>query len=234
MIPWYVYAIAATFFATAFSIIRKKALLKAHAMSFESARTMVVALLSLFLIPFIDLNVDWKIILVVYAASVVGTIGILFAAKGLRHEAISLIAPLGNIEPGFVALLAFFFLGESLGARKIIGLGVILVAAYLLESDHHFSDFYAPIKNLLRDKYSLYFLFAVALFSCINVVNKYVIDNHLNIFTLFLLTWVFIAINFNIALRSPVILSEVNTLSNLSFLLSLLRSTFNSSSSIGS
>ena len=52
-IPWYVYAIAATLIGTVFSILRKKNLLKNHAMNFESARTLSVALLCIFLIPII-------------------------------------------------------------------------------------------------------------------------------------------------------------------------------------
>lgn len=197
-IPWYVYAIVASFFSTAFFIIRKKALLKTHAMNFESARTLSIAVLCLFLIPFIDLNVGWNVVVIIYGMSLIGTVGILFAAKALRHEAISLIAPLRNIKPAFVVIIAFLFLGESLGMKKILGISILLIAAYLLESDHQFSDFLAPIKNFFRDKYSIFFLFSVFLFGVIDVFSKFVITNYVDIFTLFFLLWVFIAINFNL------------------------------------
>jgi drug/metabolite transporter (DMT)-like permease len=197
-IQWYVYAITASIFFTAFYILRKKALMKAHAMNFESARTLSVAVLCLFLIPFIDLNIRWQVLFIVYSISLISTVGILFASKAFRHEAISLIAPLGNVRPAFVAVIAFLFLGESLGLKEIIGILILLIAAYLLESDHQFSDFLAPIKHFFRDKYSLFFVFAVLLFGIIDVVNKFMITNYINIFTLFFLIWIFTAFNFNI------------------------------------
>ena len=197
-LPGYVFAIGAAGIGTVFSILRKNALLKTHALNFESARTLSIVLLSLVLIPFINLNISWKVVLLVYGVSILGTTGILFASKALRHDAISLIAPLSNIRPGFVALLAFFFLGETIGAKEITGILIMLAAAYLLESDHHFSDFISPVRHLMKDKYSLFFIFAVFLFAINSVLNKYIITYHLDIFTYFFLTWIFIAFNFNL------------------------------------
>ncbi|MBR9691719.1 EamA family transporter [Candidatus Woesearchaeota archaeon] len=197
-IPWYAYAIAAALLHSAFQIIRKKALLKVHSMNFESTRALSVALLALFLIPFINLNISRNILLLVYLVSVIGTGGILLASKALRHEEISLITPLGNLRPAFVAVLAFVFLRETLAARQIGGIVILLLAAYLLESDHHFSDFIQPIKHFFSDKYSIFFVLAVLFFSVNSILDKFMITNHLDIFSYFFLVWMFIAINFNI------------------------------------
>jgi len=104
---------------------------------------------------------------------------------------------LGNLKPAFVALLAFIFLAESITYKNIIGIIVLLLSAYLLESDHHFSDFVKPIKHLLKEKYSIYFILAIFLFSVTAVFDKFIISNYLDIFTYFFLIWLFIAINFN-------------------------------------
>jgi uncharacterized membrane protein len=167
-------------------------------MNFESARTIVIAALCMFLIPFVNISIGKEAFFVIYLLSLLSTIGILFASKALRHDAISLIAPLSNLRPGIVALIAFFFLGETLGAKKIIGIAVLILAAYLLESDHHFSDFIAPIRHLLRDRYSMFFLFSVFIFGICSVLNKYIITNYTDMFTLYFFTWIFIALNFNI------------------------------------
>jgi len=193
------YAIGAAIFSTAFALVRKKALLKMHSMNLESTRTLAIAFFCLFLIPFINLNINFWVFFLIYCASVISTVGILFASRALRHEAVSLIAPLSNLRPGIVALLAFLFLGEVLNAKKIVGIVILIIAAYLLESDHHFSDFIAPIKHLVRDKYSLFFLLAISLFAALSVLNKYLISNYIDIFTLFFLSWIFIAMNLNIA-----------------------------------
>ncbi len=197
-VQWWVYAIGAALFSTAFSLSRKKALLKMHSMNLESTRTLAIAFFCLFLIPFINLNLEPWVFFLIYGTSVLSTIGILFASKALRHEAVSLIAPLSNLRPGIVAVLAFLFLGEVLSAKKVIGIGVLVLAAYLLESDHHFSDFTAPIKHLMRDRYSKFFLFAIFLFGTLSVLNKYLVSNYIDIFTLYFLTWIFIGVNFNI------------------------------------
>ncbi|MBD3354615.1 EamA family transporter [Candidatus Woesearchaeota archaeon] len=199
LVQWWVYAVGSALFSTAFSLSRKRALLKMHSMNLESTRTLAIAFFCIFLIPFINLNIEPGVFFLIYGTSVLSTIGILFASKALRHEAVSLIAPLSNLRPGIVAVLAFLFLGEILNTRKIIGIGVLVLAAYLLESDHHFSDFIAPIKHLMRDKYSKFFLFAIGLFGALSVLNKYLVSNYVDIFTLYFLTWIFIAINFNLA-----------------------------------
>jgi len=198
MIPWYIYAFASVILGTIFSIYRKKALLTEHAMNFESARTLTIALLCLFLIPYINLNVNRNIIILVYLVSFLVTAGILFTAKALRHKAISLIFPLGNIKPAFVAVIAFFFLSEAIQPKQIIGIIILFISAYLLESDYHISDFIVPLKHVFKTKYSLYFIFAVFLFSITAVFDRFVISNYMNIFTYFFLLWIFVAVNFNI------------------------------------
>ena len=137
MIPWYAYALISVVLAALFEITRKKALTKVHAMNFESARSLMLVLLLLFLIPFINLNVDNKTIGIVYIVSLLATIGILFFSKALKHNDISLIAPLGNVRPALVAILAYLFLSETLVFKQIIGVIVIFLSAYFLEADHH-------------------------------------------------------------------------------------------------
>ena len=114
---------------TGFVIARKKALLKVHAMNFESVRTLSVAVLNLFLIPFIDLSdISLKVYAIVYFVSLLSTIGILLMAKALRHNDISLIYPLRNIKPIFVLLLAYIFLHERIALKQFFG--VMITVSY--------------------------------------------------------------------------------------------------------
>jgi len=199
MIQWYVYAIGAAVFATLFEIFRKKALSKVHAMNFESARTIFMVLLCLFLIPFISLSFDKINMFLVYLTSLLAAIGILYAAKAFRHGDISLITPLSNLRPAFIAIIAVIFLSESLSKTQITGIAVLFATAYLLAADHHISSFIAPIKHFIKSKYSLYFLFATFLFAVTAVLDKFIITNKItNIFTYFFFVWIFLAINLNI------------------------------------
>jgi len=76
VIPWYVFAIGAAICASVFSLLRKKVLSKEHAMNFESARTLSVALIVLLLIPLINFSMNIKVIGLVYVVSLIATIGI--------------------------------------------------------------------------------------------------------------------------------------------------------------
>ncbi|MBD3249721.1 EamA family transporter [Candidatus Woesearchaeota archaeon] len=197
MIEWWMYAFLAVIFGTMFVMFRKKALVKVHAMNFEAARSLSVAFLCLFLIPFINLNISWQILLIVYGVSLMGTFAILLMSKSLRHNDVSLVAPLSNFRPAFVAVLAYFFLGESLTLTQIAGVVIILFTTYLLESDHHFSNFLEPIRNFIGNRYHYYFLLAVFIFSIATIIDKYIVTYHLSIFTYYFLVWLFVAINFN-------------------------------------
>lgn len=196
-IAWYVYAIVAAIFASAFSITRKKGLHHEHAMNFESVRTLFVALFSLALIPLINLEVNIGIIFITYASSLIAAIGIVFASKAFRHGEISLLAPLSNIRPAFITFMAYLFLAETPSLGQLVGIAVLFIAAYLLESNHDVKDLIGPIKNLTRNRNALYYIFAISLFSITSILDKYVISGRLDIFSYFFLFWVFLALNFN-------------------------------------
>jgi len=199
VIPWYAFAIGSAIVHSIFLITRKKQLMKVHAMAFESLRSMGVVFITLFFLPFLNFSdITRQGLMLVYITSLLGTLGIFFMSRALRHEDISLISPLENIKPAFVAMLAFFFLGEIVGTKEIIGIFILLIAAYLLESDHNFSDFLAPLKHIMKHSYSVLFFFAVFLFSFTAILDKFILSNHLDVFTYFFLLWLFVAINFNI------------------------------------
>lgn len=199
MAEWYIYAIGASIAYTGMNIVRKKALSKSHSMSYESLRTLSAALFGFLFIPFIDWGISAKYLILVYAVSLIGAIGIIFASKAFHHNDISLISPLNNLRPAFVAIIAFFFLSETLGIKEIIGIFILLAAAYILEADHHFSSLIEPFKHLLSSKYSLFYIFAVFLFSVCSIFHKFVFTNLSdNIFTYYFLLWIFTSININI------------------------------------
>jgi uncharacterized membrane protein len=109
-----------------------------------------------------------------------------------------LIIPLANFKPAFVAVIAFFFLSEAITQKQIIGISILLIGAYLLESNHHFSNLLEPIRHFFKTKYSLYFISASFLFSITAVLDRFIVANYTDIFTYFFLVWIFVAINFNL------------------------------------
>ncbi len=196
MLPWWVFAFASAIFATFFTIFRKKGTLKENALEFELTRTIFNALFGLLLLPFLTFKYTLTSILIIYFTSILASIGILLASKSLRHSEISQVIPLHNITPGFLAVLAFLFLGETLTRNQIIGLIFLIIGAYVLETEHH-----NPLKSFLkhlRSRYVDYAIISAFIFSVTALLDKYVINLYTTPFDFLFLIWIFIAINFMI------------------------------------
>jgi uncharacterized membrane protein len=198
LMEWYVYAFSAVILTTAFAIVRKKALENKHALEFESARSLAAVLLLLLILPFININVPWKIIVLVYFSALLGAVGILFTAKAYRHSEISQMYPLGNLKPLIVLILAYIILYERVTMANLAGAFLLLFSAYALEADHHFSDLLYPIKNLFSSKYNLFFLLGIMLFSITSLFEKYFVSTYFNPLSLLFMVWLFVSINLNI------------------------------------
>lgn len=196
MLPWWVFAIGSAIFTTLFNIFRKRGTKREHAMEFELTRAVFVVIFSLFLIPFLTLKYSLVAVLLIYFVSLIATLGILLNAKAVRHMQISEVAPLFNLTPGFLAVLAFFFLGESLSKIQIGGLILLIFGSYVLETDHN--SFFKSFVKHMRSKYVVYAITAALIFSITSLLDKYTVSNYVGPFEFFVLVWFFIAINFTI------------------------------------
>lgn len=194
MLPWWVFAFASAIFATLFTIFRKKGTLKENAIEFELTRTTFVALFAFLLIPFLTFKYTITSVLIIYFVSILATIGIILISKAIRHEEISEIMPLHNLTPGFLAILAFLFLDESLTRFQITGLILLIIGAYLLEIDHH--SFIKSFLRHIRSKYIDYAILSAFIFSVTALLDKYVINFYTTPFDYLFLVWIFISINF--------------------------------------
>ncbi|MCK4522182.1 MAG: EamA family transporter [Nanoarchaeota archaeon] len=194
MIPWYVFAIGSAVFSTLFTLFRKKGMSKEHAMEFEVTRTTFAALFGLLLIPLLTFRYTIASILIIYSLSIIVVAGILLESKSLRHMEVSAVAPLFNLTPGFLAILAFIFLRESLSRPQIGGLVLLIAGSYVLETDRN-SFFQSFIKHI-RSRYIGYAIAAALIFSITALLDKYVINFHTTPFDFLFLVWFFISLNF--------------------------------------
>ncbi len=194
MYPWWFFAICSAVFSSLFTIFRKKGTLKEHALEFEVVRTTTVAFLCLFLIPFLTFKYSITSILIIYFTSLLAVLGILLNSKALKHLQISTVAPLFNLTPGFLAILAFLFLGESLSKIQVGGLILLIVGAYVLETDHH--SFIKSFLQHIKSKYVGYAIASALVFSITALLDKYIITFYAVAFDYLFLVWFCIAINF--------------------------------------
>jgi drug/metabolite transporter (DMT)-like permease len=89
----------------------------------------------------------------------------------LKNLEISNALPLLALTPGFIAVFAFIFLGESLKTMEVIGLIVLIIGTYLLESQSLKEIFY-PLSVFIKSKYHRFAVLALLLFTASSILDK--------------------------------------------------------------
>jgi len=197
MLPWYAYALLSAVFAAAFFIVRKKGLEREQSLPFDSTRFLIQAGILLCLGPFLTFRFPLWLVGVIFLNSFVLIVAVRLMGKSLKHEAISSLAPLQNITPVLVLLLATVFLEETLASNQLFGIGLLIVGAYVLEVDRGFKDVLSPFRKLGRP-FVLFFVVAMVLLSVTATVEKFVLNVAASPLELLLYSWVFIAMNLNL------------------------------------
>ncbi len=192
---WWVFALIATLFTAFVMIIDKKLLLKEHSMEFSAIFSFTRAILILAFIPFVSFNLSLKSLLFIYLISWFGTLGFFFLVKSIRHMELGSILPLINFIPALVAILGIFLLGESLGIFQWLGIFLIVLGGYILETRHftHYGVFFNKIK---RSKGLHYVFLSIIFYSFSAIGDRYVLTNITNVITFLFYVFIFIAFNF--------------------------------------
>tara|TARA_Y100000310_G_scaffold101887_1_gene100011 strand:- start:11469 stop:12335 length:867 start_codon:yes stop_codon:yes gene_type:complete len=192
---WVLFALGAALASGLMIVIEKRALMKEHAMEFSAVFAIFTFIMSLVLIPRIDLHLPILTYVFIYIASLFITLILFFEAKGIRHLEVSVAAPLLNVGPALTAVFAFIVLGEKISPLNVGGIGLIVVGAYLLESNKLSIHFMEPLKKLISHKHTLYILAAMVLLSILVIINKSLLA-HVDVYTFIFIYTFFIAFNF--------------------------------------
>jgi len=193
---WFVYALLSAIFLSLTEIFQKRALFKERSIEFGLERSVFALLMVLIFIPFIDWNVSFVTLLIVFFVSLIFAIADLYRSKGYKHMAISSAAPFYNLLPAFVALLSMFFLGETLSLKQISGIVVLMIGAYVLEVDHNIHSLFSPIKKIIKSKYIHLIFIALLLFGIGSIFEKQIIDFYLKPLQFLFIFLVFFSLNY--------------------------------------
>lgn len=193
-IPWFGFAGLSALFLAGEMIVQKKVLLREHAteyMAVISIVNLIVALPAIFLIQPVASN----LIILIFIKSIFASIFFWMIAKSLRHMCISSHAPLLNISPIFVAILAWIFLGEQMTIAHAFGVLLIVFGAYLLELKNGIKGAVHPFIEMCCNRYFIYLLIAL-LASAVAILLDKVIVERTDIWTFLFYQRVFIALIF--------------------------------------
>src|SRR3990170_5874253 len=79
--------------------------------------------------------------------------------------------PLLALTPGFIAVFAFIFLGEALKTAEVLGLIILMLGTYILESGNSTKIIF-PFSILLKSKYHRFVILALLLFTASSILDK--------------------------------------------------------------
>lgn len=193
---WLLYALLSAIFLSLSEIFQKKGLFKEHALEFNMAKYFFSFIMMLVLIPLIDFNIPFTVWVLVFIAMIIGAAGNLYRAKAYKHMEISSVAPFFNLSPAFVVLMAFFFLGESLAFKQILGIIVLIIGAYILEVDHNIHSLTTPLKIIIKSKYIHYIFFVLVIFGFGSIIDKKIVTTYLNPLQFLFLAALFLTFHF--------------------------------------
>ncbi|OJI07065.1 EamA-like transporter family protein [Candidatus Micrarchaeum sp.] len=192
MISWYYLVIISSIIMGVSTIVEKYALKNEHATSFSASFSIVIAVFSLVFLPFAKFNINIYELLIIYAMSVLSALSYLFNARIYKHGNISVSTPvLSSLPQLFVVLLAFILLGEKLTILQYLAIAVLLIATYFLIAPKSVKKY----KQFDSKKYVYLLILNTLIMAVGAILMKYVLDLGVNLYAMFILLEVFIAIN---------------------------------------
>ena len=199
---WISYAFLSAAIGAGLSLIEKKILNKAHAMEFSATLGIINLLLVLPLAFFIDFSsLNPIAVLLILAVTIIASSAYLLSMKALRHSEVSSISPFFVMQPGLVAIMAFFVLGEKLNLLQILGLSFFIIGSFILEArDHGKFSFIGFFRNIKASKYLHYVFYALILYSVSALMDRFIITTYdMSPMPYFFLAHIFTGINFFVA-----------------------------------
>jgi drug/metabolite transporter (DMT)-like permease len=158
---------------SAFStILEKKVLFNRSALEFSfllSVTNLALSIPFFFAINYSHLN--YVNMSVLFVKSVIGVGAFLCVMIALKNLKISSALPLLALTPGFVAVFAFLLLGESLKSMEVLGLVLLIIGTYILESKS-IRDLLFPFSIFTKSKYHRFILIALLLFTASSIMDK--------------------------------------------------------------
>lgn len=191
LLPWWVFVLVGAVIGSIAFITRKEVLIHEHALEFTSFRSFINLILLAVLSLFINLRISTKGMVIVLIVAGIGSWGILYRNKIIRHAKISEIAPLGGLGNIFILVLGMLFLSEFPSLRNLIGIGVVFLGVYVLEFHH--KGFLDPFKTIIKHKVLRSYVFLILVFSFSTILERHILLEE-NFITVFFYTWFFISL----------------------------------------
>jgi len=175
---WFFIALSSALLSAAAAISQKKVLFKLTAAEFSFLISVFNVILSIPLMFYIDsFPVSSEGIMILIIKSLMGSAAFLCIMLALKNLEISNALPLLALTPGVIAIIAYFYLDESLKHTELMGLVLLIAGTYVLESKFT-GDLLHPVKVFFRSKFHHYILIALSLMSVSSILDKLLLKEY--------------------------------------------------------
>jgi len=196
---WFTIAFISAILSAAAALIEKKTLFSLGALEFSYILSIVVMIFSL---PFfLDVSfgsVTSGSLLILFAKTILGTFAFFFVMLAIKNLEISEALPLMILSPGFVAIFAFFTIGDALTIKEAFGIILLLIGTYILETSNK-KNILEPFLILVKSQNHLYVIAAILLFTVTSILDRILVtDFKMSPYTFIAFQHFFLALNFTI------------------------------------
>ncbi len=155
--------------------------------------TLGTALLLLPLFLFIKIDVD--LLPIMYIGSLIGSTALYFSFRALKEEDMSLISPLiGSAGPIMTWLVATLVIGDTISLMQFTGILVIVIGGLLLSYGEH-------LFQKIQSREAIIFAgMAVTLYSFSSTIDKFLMNNGLDVIAYLVVMHWFAVINLGVIL----------------------------------
>jgi len=170
-----------------------------HALEFSASRGVIILMILPFLIPFVKWHtLTVPVVLLMYFTSVLLSAAELFRNKAVRHLDITESAPLMNLSPIFLLIIAYFLLNERISLLQLTGIFFSLIGLYVIELDPKSKSLFSPLKNLLSSVHIHHMIFALVILSFMQAMDRFILSNILDPLSYLVLLLFFASINLSL------------------------------------
>ena len=173
---WIWFILASAVLGSVALLFKKRALRDEHTAEYLTAFKILELLLILIFAPFIVFKIPLIVAAFIFLVSLTTAVALTFIAWSYRHTDLSVVAPLTNLMPLFVIVLAFFLLGESITGKQMLGVGFLIFGTYYLEAEHKSGHWFSPFVKLFKTKNIGFLFFGFFLSAVIGIGEKFIID----------------------------------------------------------
>lgn len=175
---WFILAFTSAVLSAAASLGEKKSLFKMSAINFSFVLSLFTLLFSIpfFLSPTFQQPGTTSLI-ILFGKTLLNSFAFLFVMYSIKNLDISEALPLMVLTPGFVAIFAFIFLGESLTLQEISGVILLLAGTYILETGSGMGVL-GPFKVFIKTKNYRFVITALLLFTVTSILDKVLVGQY--------------------------------------------------------